>query len=176
MFEKECEICGAIFEVQHPNQKYCNECKKNPTKAKAHYRKAVFINKVHAGDIYKKTTRVCEQCGKKFSSYGKKFCSPSCQIQHNIESAKCCNCGKPLIDFGIKIKTAGGWHYCSDACKQDFQVKRARERGQEKLASNVGNRLSALQQQENFVAKSATKLLLRRVGDLSRLIRRKRLN
>lgn len=117
MLEKECEICGAIFEVQHPNQKYCGECKKNPTKARAHYRKAVFINKANAGDLYKKTTRVCEQCGKKFSSYGKKFCSPSCQIQHNIESAKCCNCGKPLIDFGIKIKTAGGWHYCSDACK-----------------------------------------------------------
>lgn len=148
MLEKECEICGAIFEVQYPNQKYCGECKKNPTKARAHYRKAVFINKVNAGDLYKKTTCVCEQCGKKFSSYGKKFCSPSCQVQHNIESAKCCNCGKPLIDFGIKIKTAGGWHYCSDACKQDFRLSRARERGQEKTCIQCG---------KSFVSSSTTK-------------------
>lgn len=128
---KECEICGEAYEANRSSQKYCKECGKRPETARKRYVIAVAVNKRHAGESYRVYDLNCCQCGKSFkSSYiSRKFCSDTCERQHNIENAKCSNCGKRLLDFGIKIETQGGWHYCSDKCREEYLWERARKSG-----------------------------------------------
>lgn len=164
MLKKICEICGMSFEARHANQKYCEECGRNPRRAKRQYQQAVLINKINAGDFDKISSRdyVCEQCGRKFISYnGAKFCSTRCYKQHNIESARCSNCGKHLVDFGIKIETTGGWHYCSDACREDFRLKRAREDGRLKTCLRCGKEYISSSKSSKFCSNECYRAAMR---------------
>lgn len=61
---KECEICGAIFQTDRISRKYCEECGKNPTRARQRIARAVRVNKRNAGDWEKVYDCICKYCGK----------------------------------------------------------------------------------------------------------------
>lgn len=39
--EKECEICGILFQPTRANQKYCPDCRKHPEQKKKEYSRAL---------------------------------------------------------------------------------------------------------------------------------------
>lgn len=138
---KECEICGAIFQTDRISRKYCEECGKNPTRARQRIARAVRVNKRNAGDWEKVYDCICKYCGKTFqSTYKRTFCSDDCQRGYNVENAKCCNCGKPMLDVGIRIEHQGGWHYCSHECREEARWNAAKERGHVQTCQNCGTK------------------------------------
>lgn len=123
---KRCEICDDEFQESRQNQKYCQECGKNPEKMRRQYDRAEYINKVHAGDLYKPVEWECQECGKKtISNYAKTFCGIACREIHWAKTARCPICNKLLSEH--KRNTGRG--FCSDECKKIYQTKKAIEKG-----------------------------------------------
>ena len=50
---KTCEICAAEYDASRANQRYCQECGKNPELARRKLIAAEIRNKEHAGDKYR---------------------------------------------------------------------------------------------------------------------------
>ncbi len=122
----ECEICLSEYEKTGNNQKYCEECGKDPERMRKHYRVAEYINKVHAGDLYKPIESTCIECNKKIISiYSKRFCGTACSEIHRARTAKCPICMNLLADY--KINSGRG--FCSDECKKISQKQKAIENG-----------------------------------------------
>lgn len=124
---KECEICWSEYQESKSNQKYCPECGKDPYKARKHYEIAEYINKVHAGDLYKVPEPTnCVMCGNViYSSYGKQFCSTQCLEIHRTQTAKCKICGELLISKGNE----SGRGFCTIECKNKHKLDKAIEEG-----------------------------------------------
>lgn len=125
---KICEICGDEFQEHRSNQQYCKVCGKNSERARQHYAKAEYINRVNAGDLYKFIEKICKECGKKFcTSYGGAFCSDKCSAVYTkrkiIETAQCPICHTLLTTSG----NFTGRGCCSEGCKQEKVLRDVEE-------------------------------------------------
>lgn len=117
-----CEICGEPFEATRSDRRYCSACGKDPERARRRMEKAVYQNKIHAGDLHTPKDRVCNECGRHFTSiYNRSFCSHECSIKHQAKTARCPVCNSLLIEKGIT--SARG--LCSDECREKRRMEKA---------------------------------------------------
>lgn len=125
--EKHCEICGSLFETQRDNKIYCDQCGKNPERARRNMAKAVYRNKVNAGDFETVGVKhVCIECGREFYSAERTtYCSNACLNAKIARTATCAVCGVLLMDKGIDT----GRGLCSDECRQKRRLEKAIENG-----------------------------------------------
>lgn len=123
---KVCEICGDEYAENRSNQRYCKVCGKNSAKARAKYKRAEFINKIHAGDLHKPKEITCLECGKKLlTTYIRSFCSTVCTEGYRIRKAKCPICKTLLTEKG----NHSGRGCCSDECREKHKLQKAIEKG-----------------------------------------------
>ena len=122
--EKECGICGKLFQVTHKNQQYCPECRKHSGRKKAAMAEIMRKNASkyaaweHA-DNPQLETLTCAHCGKEFQGRaGDTYCSKACAERHFIETARCGFCGRLLYPMGIVVKPHAAPAYCSDECRE----------------------------------------------------------
>lgn len=124
---KSCEICGELLPDARSYQRYCKECGKHPDRARAQLARSIVRNKAHAGEldpIFRE--RECKYCGKLFhTSVGRLYCSDVCETSFILENARCVWCGGPMEESGKRTWTG----YCSDACKREAQIDRAKKKG-----------------------------------------------
>lgn len=141
--EKTCPICFDKFTPSH-NQKYCEECRKNPRKYKKQYemarRRFTQLTDPYPGEP-KSKTNICRQCKRTFTkSTFSYFCSDVCRQKYLIDNAFCANCHKNLKSVGIIITehVKGEKHFCSDRCKQIHELshKRQPKKKIEKICEN----------------------------------------
>ena len=118
---KPCEICGSMFYLHYFDQRFCSKkCRL----------KAGWMNT----DPTKKTTTICEICGKSFSGWvyrKRRFCSRLCANKNAARQPKpsarrpekfitrpCARCGKLFTDHVIQFETRNRKH-CSLECAHD---------------------------------------------------------
>ena len=134
--QKECDICGGMFETDTKQRKYCDKCITNPAKARREVQKG--LRRIFRATYEPKVNEyVCDQCGKQFKStselvvrYWEKlqnghqtrrvFCCSTCKEQHQSERVTCRQCGKSLKRLKLK-PLAISTHFCNDRCKQKWR-------------------------------------------------------
>lgn len=132
---KTCEICAAEYNASRVNQRFCQECGKNPERARRRYIAAEIRNKENAGDRYKVREYTCKTCGKKtLSTYNRTFCSNTCLQLHIINTAKCPVCGALLASKGRMT----GKGCCSDECRDALALKTAKANGRYRACQQCG--------------------------------------
>lgn len=146
--EKECALCGILFETPTATRLYCDDClhhKKLRTKEiNGSQRRAreILGPKVYEG--------VCPECGKEFKMWeyltcerdGKVFCSNKCYSRDKKRSEGCVICGRNLAfrytEENIDKTT---FKYCSKECEQiaeDLKEQELRASGFYKNCLNCG--------------------------------------
>ena len=134
--EKECAICGAIFETTNPLRKYCDDCSAHSSSRKHEYTRAYRESYSRMYEP-KMLTLTCDECGKEFQTIAKckimsredtvqyVFCCPACKKAHRerYERANnfCLNCGKFVENYPEQ--------YCSEACKEEHAIRVAEQNG-----------------------------------------------
>ena len=127
---KECEACGAKFTPTHKLQKYCPDCGSHGLRIKKQYERniarSIRYQNLVSPEVF---THTCSVCGKIFKTTysNRKFCSDKCGKIAAKEKLICTQCGKPLTDVmsiddipdcEIHKRT----HFCSDACKDEYEL------------------------------------------------------
>ena len=131
-----CRICGASFIPRNICQVNCLDCAENPRRA----RRKVLKSRLILGND-KTVEWECHYCGKEYKSrYPKEFCSPTCTEKYNDEHVTCATCGQLLSEIGIHFSNCQIRHsvYCSEKCKHEAALKRARERGRTDFCPHCG--------------------------------------
>ncbi len=130
LYEKECELCGALFKTSTSLRKYCDSCrtsvrtKRNQlnTAYKTSYMRVPNESKSKSVKIHNNT---CLHCGKEFKSYNapKLYCTSECEHTYKQEHATCHYCGKNLNELGVIINPVAVVHYCSEDCRVADRAK-----------------------------------------------------
>lgn len=147
--EKECAICGVLFETDNPIRKYCDKCKDHPEAERRKMEIALACNKKR---MYEPTTQdvTCELCGRHNVIPTHLMCHvtyPStsssdghdhvfCCREHRDEwmdkdkrlHAVCAQCGSPMPNSPRYVKGAAN-QFCSDECHYAFKLAAARKAG-----------------------------------------------
>lgn len=133
--EKECEICGILFQPTRANQKYCPDCRKHPEQKKKEYSRALARSIREYGTGYEAPVffeSACKYCGHVFQNNRfqlKKFCSDVCEHNWILEHTRCVNCGKPATEGDNLPKHDSDLWYCSERCRHEAWMKDQREQG-----------------------------------------------
>jgi len=132
--EKECPICGMLFDTNISTQKYCDKCKlsKNAKRDVTYMKYRIEKSKSN----YKKPNLIsgtCYLCGKEFTKeksiaynkcrYDRKlFCSTSCRDKYWKSTLICRTCKKPIGDLpDVEVgKNKNLTHFCSPECKRQY--------------------------------------------------------
>lgn len=142
--EKECIICGDIFEAIRSTRKYCDRCQKNSKKAQSRMNSAIVASKFRMGEYDVPVSKICPYCGKEFlTARGRKYCSDSCERNYRMETNTCQFCGELLFP---EVKTIGktvhprckeaayeawarrkGWYRNCKHCGKEFLAKHANQ-------------------------------------------------
>ena len=143
---KECEICGKIFETMNVARKYCDDCRRSPITRKKEYDRAY---KASYARMYQPVVLdfKCARCGKEFRNTPKcvirategahqyTFCSSACRDAHLAAFYRrtnfCPHCGK--------FVSAWPERFCSEACKQAYDMDLARQNGTLAICAFCGN-------------------------------------
>lgn len=127
---KECEACGAKFTPTSKLQKYCPDCGSHGLRIKRQYERniarSIRYQNLVSPEVF---THTCSVCGKIFKTTysSRKFCSDKCGKIAAKQKLICTQCGKPLTDVmsiddipdsEIHKRT----HFCSDACKDAYEL------------------------------------------------------
>ena len=113
--EKECEICGILFQPTRANQKYCPDCRKHPEQKKKEYSRALARSIREYGTGYEAPIffeSACKYCGHVFQINRfqlKKFCSDVCEHNWILEHTRCVNCGKPATEAVCMKSVVRNW-------------------------------------------------------------------
>ena len=133
--QKECAICGIIFNTENKNRKYCDDCSAHTRSRRDEYERALarsywrtYEPKLHSG--------VCAQCKKAFKiptdlldrpevkerTQGElEFCSKRCLVDWRHERGLCTNCGAPIDELsGFLPDDLLGRKFCSNSCKYRY--------------------------------------------------------
>lgn len=133
--EKECALCGKLFETQNKNRKYCDDCiahkKLRQIEISCADKHMNVYNPVvtHEG--------ICSECGKPFTKLQKfmykfsltandyhpyvEFCSNKCINRYAKKHKPCEICGKLLIDaYTDKNIDTETLNCCSVACQKIY--------------------------------------------------------
>lgn len=139
--EKECEICGILFEAHSKSQKYCPICKENPRTLKRQMKRALRDsyrrNEYSEIKLYDK---ICLQCGKTFktSNPNKDCCNSACEVQFKTEHLTCLYCHSNLYAKGIIGNIHTKYNFCNDKCRTDYQYKQAKQKGNIHICKQCG--------------------------------------
>jgi hypothetical protein len=133
--QKECAICGIIFNTENKNRKYCDDCSAHTRSRRDEYERALarsywrtYEPELHSG--------VCAQCKKAFKiptdlldrpevkerTQGElEFCSKRCLVDWRHERGLCTNCGAPIDELsGFLPDDLLGRKFCSNRCKYRY--------------------------------------------------------
>ena len=122
--EKECEICGAIFEAVKATRQYCDKCQKHSTRARQKMEINLRMSRSRLGDDMFPVNAKCIECGKemqipkKWAEKTQIFCSQKCREKYRMSympsrikkpalKAVCKMCGKEF---------EGKRTFCSQEC------------------------------------------------------------
>ena len=153
--EKECPICGTLFETSSANRKYCDNCRTHPEQKwkKAEYALQDSINRTYQPRLAKLT---CEYCGKEHvipvkllykvkltagsqNNWDEKnhyFCCAE-HLEYAVrDHAVCEECGQSLKDKPFNI--LAHHHYCSEECSQKAKSRIAADSGYVYTCQNCG--------------------------------------
>ena len=137
--QKECEICGAIFNTTRTNRKYCDDCGKNPKQSQSSLNRAVMRSKYRLGEFDKVREKTCSYCNKTFKTMtNKDFCGNECEKNYKIRNNLCQWCKKPL--YPEIITTAGALH---PKCKENAHKEWARRHNWRKKCRYCGEEFLA---------------------------------
>lgn len=133
--EKECEICGVLFQPTRRNQKYCPSCRKHPEQKKKEYERALKSSIRKYG--YGREESVffdskCQFCGQTFQNitfHQRRFCSDNCEKNWIMANTCCANCGKHIEKGDEPPKHWNSTWYCSAECKHEAWMKKQIEKG-----------------------------------------------
>ena len=145
--EKECEICGVIFQPNRANQKYCPECQKHPERKKREYSRALARSIREYGTGYEEPVffeTKCKYCGKNFrnNKFQKlEFCSDECEHKWILEHIRCANCGRHATETDQLPKHYTYHWFCSEKCKHEAWMKSLREQGKTHLCPVCGKEI-----------------------------------
>lgn len=135
LLEKECEICGIIFQPTRSTQKYCEDCRKHPEQKRKEYDRALKRSIREYGTGYEEPVffdTECKNCGKTFQNnkfQNLKFCSDDCEHKWILEHTCCSNCGRPATEEDVLPKEFTLTWYCSKDCRQEARLKMKRAQG-----------------------------------------------
>lgn len=127
--QKECIICGAIFESKRKDRQYCDDCQKNSGKAKAKLNNAIMRSKYRLGEFNKVKDKVCSYCNKSFKTTDgyRDFCNSECERNYKIKNNLCQYCKKPLYPEIVTI--ASTVHpECKEAAYKDWAIRKGWQR------------------------------------------------
>lgn len=133
--EKECEICGILFQPTRGNQKYCPACRKHPEQKKEMYARTLArsireYGTGHEEPVFFETA--CKYCGQMFQNnkfQNLKFCSDDCERNWILEHLHCAYCGRPATEDDKLPKHYTDRWYCSEECKHEAWMRYQREQG-----------------------------------------------
>ena len=133
--EKECGICGIIFQPTRANQKYCPSCRKNPEQKKREYDRALKRSIREYG--YGRQESVffdskCAFCGQIFQNITfrqRNFCSDECEKKWILANVRCSNCGKRITEEDTLPRNWNSIWYCSWECKHEVWMQKQIEEG-----------------------------------------------
>ncbi len=147
--EKECAICGQIFQTETKIRKYCDDCLKHK---KLNLR--IVLEAKERLNTYREAPEVysyiCKRCGKEFKNTwsnlleweGYKFCTWTCmkdfKKNYNKESSSCMWCGRSLADSDTYNGTLPSTWYCSKECREEYRKSVAREQGRLQVCKQCG--------------------------------------
>ena len=133
--QKECEICGIIFNTENKNRKYCDDCSAHTRSRRNEYERALVRSywRTYEPELHR---GVCAQCKKEFKipidlldrpevkerTQGElEFCSKRCLVDWRHERGLCTSCGA-LIDeqSGFLTDDLLGRKFCSNSCKSRY--------------------------------------------------------
>lgn len=134
--EKECEICGRIFTVTNPRQKYCPDCR-TASGHKKEKMKRIYAANQRKYDTWQKEDNpqiienVCVNCGKTFCStgYSRDYCSNACKKAFHIAHTKCAWCGKPQSETDDQTDHYGHPWFCCPECRKKNDYAAAKKNG-----------------------------------------------
>jgi len=134
--QKECAICGIIFDTENKNRKYCDDCSAHTRSRREEYSRAMarsywrtYEPELHSG--------VCAQCKKVFKIptdlldkpevrenriQGElEFCSKRCLVDWRHERGLCTSCGAPIDESSRSLpEDLLGRKFCSYSCKSRY--------------------------------------------------------
>ena len=131
--EKECEICGTVFETKNKLRKYCDNCQKHTGRNRREVERGIR----HIAELTREPNVhevECEECGKVFKTIASchiifddnegrhLFCSPRCKDSYIKYHGVCDRCGKQFAgDYYPVLGGKNYGYYCSAECYQDFR-------------------------------------------------------
>lgn len=153
--QKECTICGEIFEAKREIRQYCDNCQKNSSKAKTRLNKAVIRSKYRLGEYDKIKDKACSYCNRNFkttNSY-RDFCNNECETNYKVKNNLCQYCKKPL--YPEIITTASTLH---PECKELAYKEWAIRKGWQRNCKQCGKEFFAKTKNQIFCSKECSKL------------------
>lgn len=134
--EKECGICGKLFTVTNPQQKYCPECRDQSGHKRDHMERIYASNRRkydrwEREDHPKALDNICENCRKHFVTYRmhETYCSDRCKREFHISHTKCAWCGKPESETDDTRDLFGREWFCCPEHKRLWKIEAARKNG-----------------------------------------------
>jgi len=151
---KECIICGTSFEAKTSIRKYCDQCQKNPKKAREYMEAAIGRSKYYTGERYALKTKRCFYCDKEFvTTTERKYCSDICERRYKIENNTCIYCGELLYP---EIQTIGKTMH--PACKEAYYKAKGRYR----KCENCNKEYYAKHESQRFCCYECSKPVLKK--------------
>ena len=177
MIEKECKICGKIFEAKTKRRLYCDDCQKHSLE-KSRRMQSRIIKNINTYKIKEDIiTYTCDLCGKEHSApknilHEKLYVSGKSVFGwDNIEHLYCCEqhrnidirnhmscklCGKSLkdndYDFNPNKFNVNAVYFCSEECKHKYNKDKAQQRknSQVHICKNCGNKFTYTRKEQQF--------------------------
>ena len=150
-----CEICQEEYAANRSNQKYCPGCGENPDAARKRFGIAEQMLRQHAGIGSEPQERTCAFCGKKFlTAFGRGCCSTECALERRRAISVCIHCGANLWEHGVDRRTG----YCSEKCREEEKLDRAKRDGQFRECENCGKSYIARTDSTRFCSRKCFQL------------------
>ena len=131
--EKECEICGAFFETNNKNRKYCEDCATHTRARWNEYERARIRTylRTYEPPIFSGT---CAECEKDFRILERHrfiqkepetgemldFCGKRCMRDWRRKHNVCDTCGKLLKENIMRVSMLPDRKFCSKDCQNSY--------------------------------------------------------
>lgn len=157
IYEKECPVCGAYFETENSNKKYCDKCADNAGRKMQKVEREISRSR-RMYNPASTATYICEFCGREHSvavshlnklklagtsksSWDGKdhfFCCIEHLNQARHDHVTCAFCHKELKGCTYSYSHMRDYNYCSAECEEAHQDVIATEKGWKHKCLNCG--------------------------------------